>query len=784
MNNTECVEGVSCASTEDFLPKLSITKTVDRTEVSQYGDTLTYAVQVRNVGDSAYTESNPATFVDDVAGVLQAAIYNNDLAFSSGTAQFDKNTITWSGPLAPGAEATVSYSVTFGLGIDGSLDNTACIPDSEVVAGESACASTSTPGPNLSIWKTVAADTELVEAGSILTYTLHFKNTGQASALVNAEDLLNDVLPNAVMISEVESSGDLSARTDIQPTAIYVSGAVPSGGEETVTYQVRVKSAEDREDDVINNYIIRRDIPLEPVNCDPELELSTCTSTPVGNLKYKKTVQTSSEGYEPGTLLTYSIDITNEGQGPALVGKYDALDDVVDDATVESLPTSDNKSIEISEIENNRFFFSGVLGAGESARITYTVTINPIDQRGNNRINNYLLTDDGDSIPAPEEACFDECVRVPIPALKVTLTADPESELVVAANQDVNYIIEFTNSGQRTTSVDYINYLADLLDDANLTMLPISWNENLVLGFDTEGQISITGSLEPGESGLISYRVAIKEAEQRGNHVLTNYVAPNGAYSRDFCSEEDPLCALHPVEELVVSKKALVGDTPLLDAESETESNKVATVGQWITFVLTFKNLGVTEIPIEYVDDLADVLDSATWMDKVSTDSEIEIEKKDEILKISGLLMGNETASIRYAVKVNDTGNQNVGQSSPATNAIVNYLSPAGVVHPSTCENDNPLCTYTEVVSFTAQPKPTESAPPKTKPKESAAPQATLKESVQPTAFQQNVGREKTRSSGKSALARTGSPLVMVLGAATSLAAVGFGIVAKRRNRK
>ena len=57
------------------LPRLSITKTSDRTDLPAVGGTMTYTVVVKNEGPGDYTAADPASFVDDLTDVLDDATF-------------------------------------------------------------------------------------------------------------------------------------------------------------------------------------------------------------------------------------------------------------------------------------------------------------------------------------------------------------------------------------------------------------------------------------------------------------------------------------------------------------------------------------------------------------------------------------------------------------------------------------------------------------------------------------------------------------------------------------
>ncbi|MCP2638169.1 DUF11 domain-containing protein, partial [Microbacterium sp. HD4P20] len=72
------------------------------------GDTVTYTVTVTQRGEGAVTD---AVVTDDLSGVLDDATWNGDAAASSGTVARAGNTLTWTGDLAVGQTATITYSV-------------------------------------------------------------------------------------------------------------------------------------------------------------------------------------------------------------------------------------------------------------------------------------------------------------------------------------------------------------------------------------------------------------------------------------------------------------------------------------------------------------------------------------------------------------------------------------------------------------------------------------------------------------------------------------------------
>jgi hypothetical protein len=68
-----------------------------------------YTVTVTNSGLVAYSG---ATFGDPLTGVLDDAAYNGDAVATAGSVSYASPTLTWTGNLAAGAKATITFSVT------------------------------------------------------------------------------------------------------------------------------------------------------------------------------------------------------------------------------------------------------------------------------------------------------------------------------------------------------------------------------------------------------------------------------------------------------------------------------------------------------------------------------------------------------------------------------------------------------------------------------------------------------------------------------------------------
>ncbi|MGK9221337.1 CshA/CshB family fibrillar adhesin-related protein [Microbacterium sp. SA156] len=537
--STSCESGDDCTSTP--MPAISAAKSADPAtgETVVAGQRVTYTLEFRNDG----TAAGGVDYVDDLSGVLDDAALVDDPSSAVLDAVIDGDALRVSGTLEPRQVTTVAYTVE--VGQDGArgdnrLANVLAPSDLEEPSCDDALVScTEHPVPELASWKSVEASATPVAAGTELTYTLHFENTGEAPASVDEVDHLVHVLDDADVTVE-PTAGALTAIRD--GDTIAITGEVAPRSVETVMYTVTVKADGERGDDIAANFLLPagEEPPTEPT-CQPaDGEHPDCTVTPIGRLLTGKAVEASSDPIVTGTELTYTLTFDNQGEGPATVAHIDRLADVLDDATLSEAPVASDDALQVTEVLNGAFAITGELAAGQVVTVRYTVVVNAEGERGNDVAANFLVPS-GEEPPATCDGA--DCTVTPIGRITAEKSADPASDTAVDAGDRVTYTLSFANDGQAATAVDWTDSLADVLDDAELVEGPTADGLTAVLDGDV---LHVTGTLDTEATATVTYTVEVRPYDEQGDHTLANHLTRTGEEPPAVCDPDSRLCTEHP----------------------------------------------------------------------------------------------------------------------------------------------------------------------------------------------------------------------------------------------
>ncbi|ALG15179.1 hypothetical protein AOZ06_30835 [Kibdelosporangium phytohabitans] len=637
---------------------LEIAKTVDRASVNP-GDVVKYTVTVRNTGRTPYTG---ATFTDDLSKVLDDAVYQNDGAASVGSVSYAAPKLTWTGDLAVGGTATVTYSVKVkspNTG-DNKLINaiTSDTPGGNCPPGSTdpKCGTT-TPVSGLEIVKT--ADRSSANPGDVVKYTVTVRNTGQTPYTGAAfTDDLTKVLDDADY--QNDGAATVGSVSYAAPKLTW-TGDLAVGGTATVTYSVKVKSPNTGDNRLIN--AITSDTPGG--NCPPGSTDPKCgTTTPVSGLEIVKTADKSSAN--PGDVVKYTVTVRNTGQTPYMgAGFTDDLTNVLDDADYQ-----DDAAATVGDVTYAapKLTWSGPLRAGEQATITYSVKVknpNPGDKKLTN-----VVTSGNPGGNCPPGSTDPKCgTTTPVSGLEIVKTADKSS---VNPGDVVKYTVTVRNTGRTPyTGATFTDDLTKVLDDA------VYQND----GAASVGSVSYaapkltwTGDLAVGGTATVTYSVKVKNPNP-GDNKLTNAITSDTPGGNCPPGSTDPKCGTTtPVSGLLIKK---------------TVDKKTVEPGDTVRYTITVTNTGQTpQDNASFTDDMTKVLDDADYAgDATATIGNVTYAAPN--LTWTGSLGIGQESTITYTVKVKNPNPGDKKLTNVVTSDTPGNNCPPGSTDPN-CSADVP----------------------------------------------------------------------------------------------
>ncbi|MBN8416426.1 DUF11 domain-containing protein [Microbacterium esteraromaticum] len=676
---------------------LEIEKTTSQTTTSRPGDVIEYTITATNTGTAAFTALNPAVVIDDIRGVLDDAVYNNDATVSvAGTPSYlDPGFLSWSGALPAGASVAITYTVTFAGGGDGIVRNVAWQPETPPTPGtpptdvptcESTdgdgndeatgerCAATENLLPRLTVEK--SADTvDLPTDGTSVTYEIVVTNEGPG-AFTDARpatfvDDLSAVLDDAAYNADASAtSGDVS----FSAPELRWEGALGAGDAATIRYTVTY-DASAGDNVLVNTVCVPESDALEPAAaCD-------VVQIPAAALETGKTVDPASgTAVVAGQELTYTLSFTNVGQAPAAVDALDTLTDVLDDAEMTAGPIADDGLT--AALADDELAITGEVPVGETLTVRYTVTVKAFDEQGDHMLSNVLSTGDG---TCPPTGC--ETTENPVRHYAVSKGIAASTPETVSPGDIVTYTLTITNDGTAAytsaTPATLSDDLSAVLDDATLTGTPtasVVGQPGTVLPTPafTTPNLSWSGPIGVGQTVAIAYSVTVNDPRS-GDGSLKNTViptGPGGECSAGECSTVTPL-QFHTVTKSSSATSAVPGDT--------------------VTYTITVDNDSAVDYtadaPVSLTDDLSEVLDDATYNDDATNGATVA----GSTLSWEGALPAGSRITIVYSVTINDpmTGD------GVLTNTVVPE-SPGGACQPEACDTVTAVQAYTVVKTASA----------------------------------------------------------------------------------
>ncbi len=621
---------------------LTIAVSADTASASP-GSVVHYTIMVTNSGQSAFTG---AALTDSLSGVLDDATYDNNAVATAGSVSFSSPNLTWTGNLAVGATATITYSVTVKNPDTGdkvlSTKVTSTTTGNNCPSGntDSRCSnSVSVLSPGLTI--AASAGSATTAPGSAVSYTIAVTNSGQ-TAFTGATftDSLSGVLDDATY------NGDASATAgsvSFSSPSLTWTGNLAVGASATITFSVTVKNP-DTGNNILSSTVIST---TTGSNCAAGSGDANCTvAVNVAGLTIVTSANVAST--TPGGVVRFTSTFTNTGQVPytgITIARSTA--DVFDDATSNGNQTATSGTLTVT---STAVTWTGDIPVGGTVTTTGTVTVNNPDT------GNKLLAATA-STTAPGSNCpsggTDPRCSFSVPVLIPGLTLSQAANVTSAVpGQQVTYTVTITDTGQTsytgavvTTSLAGLTGDATYDNDASVTSGSISY---------TSPVLTWTGDLAPGGTAVITYSVTVNNPDTGGKALVT---AASSAATGSNCPPASPNSGCQLTVRVLTPALTII----------KTANTATAVPGQVITFTITVTNSG--QIPYAgatFTDSLATVIDDSSYNgDASATSGTVSFSSPD--LTWTGDLAVGTTATITYSVTVDDP---DTGDTS-LTNSVV-----------------------------------------------------------------------------------------------------------------
>lgn len=648
---TECLAGAVCVT--HFAGDLAVSKTaVPSATPLLAGDTVEYELRFTNSGTAPATVSH----IDDLTQLVDDAVVGAATVDDALTVTAQDDRLVIGGAVPAGSSASVRYTATVRPDAErgdnlvvnhlvADPDGTGQATTSEPPDPDGACTSTTTSTchevAQVVYTKSVVADPatlidDQIVAGTLLRYTITAHNQGRGVGVVQRSDDLSDVLDDADLATPPVSDNPAVRVSEPVDGSFTLTGSLGTDQSARVTYTVRVRDEADR---VSGDATATNRLLLDgEETCDTAPD--ACTSTPLPRIGYAKSVELS----EDGSTLAYTITVTNGGTATGVVDREDVLTDVLDDAALTGEPETDQPTVTITPVGEDRFALGGTLAAGAVAHVTYTATVRPDAERATaNAVARNALVRPGDPARCGPDV---PCTSTPLPLIRYDKSVSAEDSPLVEGSV-LRYRITATNAGSAPGRVTREDDLSDVLDDAELLDDPVSDTASVrVTPLDaTTGRFGIDGTLDPGATATITYRVRVVSDADRvnGNDLALNVVVPPGEPGgADACGPDTP-CTSTPIPRLTYTKDVVADSDPVVS-------------GTVLTYTVTATNAGSGVGLVDRTDDLTGVLDDAALLDRPAlTDGPTTVTVSpvtDGRFDLGGTLEPGETATIRYRVRV------------------------------------------------------------------------------------------------------------------------------------
>ncbi len=521
-NVTDGTPGNNTSTDTDTVTRtadLAITKTNGAGSVIA-GSPTTYTIVVTNNGPSAVTD---APVSDTIPAQMTNATWT--CAASSGSSCGSANgsgDISTTVSLLPGGTATFTLTATVLAGATGSLTNTATVAVPGGVndpnGGNNSATDTDTIGSSADLAITKIAGSTTFVPGMTVSFTIEATNNGPSDVTgASVVDTLPATLSDAAWTCTATSGSACGAASGSGNISTTVNLLV--GGK--ATFSLTAKLSDTATGNLVNQATVTP--PGGTTDNTPGNNNSTSTTPIMPNADLRIVKTASAPSIRAGDELVYTLTVTN--QGPSMAENVQVTDTIADGVMILSAQGSAGSCAINGQSVTCTLASLNATAPGNTWIITIRVKVPftfPVGPLGNTTV---VGSDTADNSPNNNTSTTTTTVTEP-PGANFNpvniLIRNTATDACIGSGNVISVEVTLTNSG---TGVQNDNPGPELVASLPVELTGIAGSCSTTGGSCSVGasQIEWNGTIPPGGSVTINYRVRVRIGVTPGDRFCTDF---------------------------------------------------------------------------------------------------------------------------------------------------------------------------------------------------------------------------------------------------------------------